>query len=91
MSHKDKIEITRFVSDVGNIYGQKMSVRRGKFHYYLVTDLDCSQDEAVRVYMIKYVDKILKGFSEAITTIATTSAADHLFDVCTSNDETLRS
>ena len=46
VSHKDPMEVTKFIMAMGHIYGSKMSVTRGKVHEYLGMDLD--YDDQVR-------------------------------------------
>lgn len=87
VSHKDPFEITMFAEYLAGIYGDKLTVHRGKIHDYLGMDLDFSKKGAVRVSMIKYLHKILEGFPEAISGTAATPAGENLFKV---RDETDR-
>ena len=50
-------------------------------HDYLGIDLDYLERKKLKVSMIKYIDKIFKGFSEEIGSPAADPAADHLFTV----------
>eukprot|EP00804_Cyclotella_cryptica_P021176 CCRYP_001489-RA/>CCRYP_001489-RA protein AED:0.41 eAED:0.35 QI:0/-1/0/1/-1/1/1/0/615 len=81
VSHKDAFELTKFILYLARIYGDKITVNRGKYHDYLGMDLDYSVPGKLRVSMIKYVDKILKDFPQAITKTSSTPAADHLFQI----------
>jgi hypothetical protein len=56
-------------------------VNRGDVHDYLGMDLDYSTAGVLKVSMIKYLAKIIRGFPEKITTSAVTPAAEHLFDI----------
>ena len=56
VSHKDPMEVTKFIMAVGYIYGSSMSVTRGKVHEYLGMDLDYTGKKNVKISMIKYVD-----------------------------------
>ena len=56
-------------------------VHRGLLHGYLGMDLDYTAKGKVGVSIIKYVDKILKGFLEEVGSSAAMSAAEHLFQV----------
>ena len=64
--HKDPYQITKFSSYISIIYGEKLTVKRGKVHDYLWMDLDYSDEGSVKVYMIKYTGKILRAFLENI-------------------------
>ena len=81
MSHEDPAEITKFANYLAVIYGKALTVHRGKIHDYLGIDLDYTTKGKVGVSMIKYVDKILEGFSEELGAPAATPAAEHLFQV----------
>ena len=50
-------------------------------HDYLGIDLDYTERKKLKVSMIKYIDKIFKGFSEDIGTPVADPAAKHLFQV----------
>eukprot|EP00804_Cyclotella_cryptica_P002560 CCRYP_010401-RA/>CCRYP_010401-RA protein AED:0.15 eAED:0.13 QI:0/0/0/0.5/1/1/8/0/1350 len=81
-SHRDSFELTKFILYLAKIYGNQITVNRGVHHDYLLgMDLDYSLPGKVRVSMIKYVDKVLDDFPEAITKRSSTPAADHLFQI----------
>ena len=40
VSHKDSFEITKFACWLSEIYGEDLTVHRGKVHDYLGMDLD---------------------------------------------------
>ena len=81
MSHEDPAEITKFANYLAVIYGERLTVHRGLVHDYLGMDLDYTTKGKVGVSMIKYVDKVLEGFSEELGASAATPAAEHLFQV----------
>ena len=58
-----------------------LTYHKGKVHDYLGIDLDYTERKKLKVLMIKYTDKIFKGFSEDIGTLAAYPAAMHLFQV----------
>ena len=81
ISHKESTEVTKFIRDLGAIYGNKLTVTRGKVHSYLGMDFDFTILGTVRLSMIPYSKEIIEDFPEPITSTAPTPAADHLFTV----------
>ena len=81
ISHKDSLEVTKFLHHFGQIYGECMTVYRGKVHDYLLMDLYLSTKNTLKIGMIHYIKKIHEYFPEEIKSAATTPAAEHLFDV----------
>jgi hypothetical protein len=81
VSHVDGIELTKFVHRIAKIYGDQITVKRGCVHDYLGMDLNYSLDGKVWVSRIRYVDKVLKDFTEQIKKLSSTPAADHLFNI----------
>ena len=79
--HKKSFVNTKFVTWLGTIYGQNMTVKRGKIHNYLGMDLNWSVGGKATIAMIEYVYKILEGFIEVIKKTAATPARDNLFQV----------
>ena len=79
--HKDSLEVTNFLHHLGQIYGDRMTVHRGKVHDYLGMDLDFSTANTLKIGMIEYIKKIHEDFPEEIKSAAATPAAEHLFDV----------
>ena len=77
VSHLDPAEITKFANYFAVIYGEKLTVHRGLVHDYLGMDLDYTTKGKVENSMIKYVDKILEGFSEELGASAATPAVEH--------------
>ena len=90
ISHKDSREVTKFIKHFGDIYGERMTVHRGKVHAYLGMDLDFSSPKVLKIGMIKYIKKIHEDFPEEIKSSAATPAADHLSDVREDNKEKLQ-
>ena len=58
ISHKDSLEVTKFLHHFGQIYGERMTVHRSKVHEYLCMDLDFSTANTLKIGMIKYIKKI---------------------------------
>ena len=86
VSHKDQSAIDDFATWLKGKYERKekglfLTHHEGKIHDYLGIDLDYSERKKLKVSMIKYIDKIFKGFSEDIGTPAADPAAKHLFQV----------
>ena len=67
LSHKNPIEITKCATYLASIYGEKLSVKRGKVHDYLDMYLNYSEKGSAKVSMIKYTGKVLRGFPEKVT------------------------
>ena len=66
-----------------------MTVHRGKVHDYLGMDLDFSTANTLKIGMIKYIKKIHEDFPEDIKSAAAIRAANHLFNICKDNKDTL--
>ena len=79
ISHKDPAVNTQLIKALAKIYGPRMTVSRGRVHYYLGMDLDYSTAGNVKISMIKYLTNVIQDFPEDITTTAATPAAEHLF------------
>ena len=47
--HKDSREVTKFIKHFGDIYGDRMTVHRGKVHDYLRMDLDFSSPKGLKI------------------------------------------
>ena len=52
ISHKDGKEVTNFIKDLGEVYGNKLTVTRGKVHLYLGMHFDLTKSGTVQVGMI---------------------------------------
>ena len=61
ISHKDGWEITKIINWLGNIYGI-IKVKRGQKHNYLGMDIDFGYGGVVTIWMILYVEKLLRIF-----------------------------
>ena len=59
ISHKDEKEVTEFIKDLGEIYGNKLTVTRGKVHSYLGMHFAFTKNGTVQVGMIPYSKKPL--------------------------------
>ena len=66
ISHWKEDKVTKFILGLAKIYGDKISIHRGKVHDYLGMDLDYSNNGMVKISMIKYIKKILSQFPEVI-------------------------
>ena len=89
ISHKDSLEVTKFLHHFGLIYGERMTVHCGKVHDYLGMDLDLSTANTLKIGMVKYIKKIHKDFPEDIKSEAAMPSEEHLFDVHKDNQERL--
>ncbi len=67
----------KLIAYLSGIYGDDITVKRGKVHDYLGMDLDYSTPGKLKVGMIQYPEGILKGSSEEIGTASSTLTADH--------------
>ena len=77
-----KAEITKFANYLTVIYGDKLTVYRGKVHNYLGMDLDYTRKDNVGIGMIKYLSSMFTSFSEDLGVAeAATPAAEHIFKV----------
>jgi hypothetical protein len=81
VSHMDPKENTKFANWMKELYGEKLTIHRGKIHDYLGMDMDWSTDGQVSISMIKYLYKILEDFLDNITKSSVTPAADYLFKI----------
>ena len=67
ISHKEEKEGTKFIQDLGEIYGKKLTVTRGKVHSYLGMHFDFSKLGTVQVGMIPDSKEIIDDFPGPIT------------------------
>ena len=81
LSHVDESENTKFAKWMKTMYGEKLTVHRGKIHDYLGMDMDWSKDGKVTISMIEYLYRILDEFIDEITKTSATPSADHLFKI----------
>ena len=47
ISHKESTEVTKFIYDLGEIYGNKLTVTQGKVHSYLGMHFDFTKNGTV--------------------------------------------
>jgi hypothetical protein len=90
VSHKDGFEITMFIARLTKIYGEKVTVKRGKCHDYMGMDLDYSKKGCLRISMIKYLEKVFEDFLEVITKVSATPAGDHQLNIRDEEETTAR-
>ena len=81
VSHEDSKQIDWFADQLRKIYGEKLTVNKGKVHDYLGMMIDYTKSGKVEISMIKFIKKILDTFPEEIKTTTATPAADHLFNI----------
>ena len=62
LSHMDSNEVTKRIEHFKKIYGNRMTIHRGKVHDYLGMDLDFSTAKVLKIGMIKYIKKIIDEF-----------------------------
>ena len=70
ISHKESTEATTFIRDLGAIYGNKLTVTRGKVYSYLGTDFDFTTLGTVQLAMITHSKQIIEDFPEPIISTA---------------------
>ena len=78
-----------FVLNICKIFGNGTKFSRYKVHEYLGMDMDCSQDETMIIFMIKYLRKMVDDFPEVICSTSTTYAEEHIFIVRDKNNRNL--
>ena len=71
-------------------YGEKLSVKRGWVHDYLVMDLDYYTKGEIKIGMIKYLQKVEDEFPEPILGTSKSPAGEHLFQVREDTDPSKR-
>ena len=67
ISHKYPREVTKFILSMGKIYGEGITVTRGKVHYFLGIKFDLYTQGTTKMSMIKYAEQILDDFPEVLT------------------------
>ena len=74
--------VTAFAAALGDIYGPKTTVYRGKLFDYLGMDLDFETiPGCLLVSMIKYLQKVMEECPEQITSTKSNPASDNLFKI----------
>ena len=85
VSYKDDKEIEKFIKWIKDNYEDqdigKVKISHGKVHNYLGIRLDFSSPREVKIDMIDYIEKMVEDFPEKTTTVVSTPAATHLFEV----------
>jgi hypothetical protein len=91
ISHVDRRENLWLVDYLKGIYGDKMTVTKGKEHRYLGMDFDYSRPGVLRVTMIKYIEDIFEDFPELIEKSSRTPHTENLFKVRDESEATFLS
>jgi len=87
ISHMDSDEVTKCIDHFKKIYGEGMTIYRGKVHAYLGMDLDFSTPKVLKIGMIKYVKKVIEELPEQMKSVAVTPDAEHIFNVHKDNKD----
>ena len=84
-SHVNPKVNDKFASWLEKMYGKYKAVEptRGKVHDYLGMIVDFSEDEVVKINMVKYVENMIRDFPSEITKKSKTPASDNLMDIGT--------
>ena len=64
VSHKEGADLKKFGQFLRDNFGDMLTEHIGNIHDYLGIDLDFSKSRRLGVSMIKYLHKLLTGFSE---------------------------
>jgi Reverse transcriptase (RNA-dependent DNA polymerase) len=83
VSHVDVHIVDEFLNQMEQEFGKEtpMNKSRGKIHDYLGMILDYSQPGVVKIDMTEYVKMVLHDIPVEMIGVATTPAANHLFDI----------
>eukprot|EP00804_Cyclotella_cryptica_P030533 CCRYP_020167-RC/>CCRYP_020167-RC protein AED:0.22 eAED:0.15 QI:0/-1/0/1/-1/0/1/0/594 len=81
ISCKSKVEVTKLICYLREIYGDKMTIKRGGKGKYLGMNLDFTEPGVFQVDMSHYVKEILDGFCEEVTKTSATPHSDSLFTI----------
>jgi hypothetical protein len=84
IGHKDPTTVTNFITWLQKRYktpNKLLKANRGHKHDYLGMNINFSRFGNVSFDMIPYVTKIITEFPEKITGVASSPAADHLFQI----------
>jgi hypothetical protein len=81
ISHSSNEAISQFLRTRKNIYGDNLAENTGRIYDYLGMVFDFSDWDKVKIYMMKYLSKVIADFSEEIIGKAAMLAGDHLFKV----------
>ena len=91
ISHKESDEVTKFITELGKLYDNDLTVHRGKVHLYLGMHFDYGTKGTVKISMILYTKQIIDDFSEPVTSTAPTPVGDHLVKIRPDDERTLLS
>ncbi|KAL7547500.1 hypothetical protein ACHAWF_010791, partial [Thalassiosira exigua] len=89
-SHKDPKVNTRLAVYCASIYGDTVTVHRGKLHDYLGVNFDYgAQEGKVEILMIEYLQSLIKDFEkiEDLGTPSSTPTVEQLFQVQDKTDQ----
>jgi hypothetical protein len=92
LGHEEHQIVTQFLTWLAAHYDtpdKKLTAKRGHCHEYIGMTIDFSSPGSVAFDMIPYIKKIFSDFPEKITGVASTPAADHLFQVRPANETKL--
>ena len=78
-SHNHPWEVTEIAIWLSIIHGD--IVKHGKQLEYLGMGFDYSQPGKVQMYVMPYINEMLRDFSQEVVRTTSTPAADHLFEV----------
>ena len=82
VSHTEESAVTELAMKLGELYGSKTTICRGKVHEYLGMDMDwVTEPGTMIVSMIKYLYKVIEEFPEVMKGKRSSPAGDHLFNV----------
>jgi hypothetical protein len=81
VSHKSKAEIMELVNYLKSKYGDGLTVHEGDVHDYLGVDHDYSEKGAVKLSMMKHLEKIFSDFPDEIGKPSLTPASENLFKI----------
>ena len=80
VSHMKSFKITKISKYLSRIYGG-LVVHREKVHNYLGTEFDYSDKGTVRLYMVRYLNRIIKEPPDNLETTEATMDSEHLCKV----------
>lgn len=86
ISHVEANVMTKIIEDINNEFRKEapITVHCGRVHEYIGMTLDYSQDGAVKIKMVDYVEKMLEEAPMDMRGQSVTPAMDYLFEVCDS-------
>ncbi len=79
ISHSSNKAILQFLCTLKDMYGDNLAENTGRIHDYLGMIFDFSDQDKVKINMMKYLSKVIADFPEEIIGKAATPAGDHLF------------